>query len=133
MRRCGVALNQLWKDVKGQLPEAVTGETVAFAVGVIVGSAGKAAAKGKLTMLGVLFVVLEQIAIRFGLNVFPEALKLTAAQYAELATTLIQKLREVGVMISDGDVRKIVEEMNQHPREVKEAFEKLQTVFKTGR
>src|SRR5262249_16590348 len=122
-------LHQLWKDVKGQLPHAVTAETVAFAVGVVVGSVGKAAAKGKFSVLGVLFVVLEQIGIRFSLNVMPKALKLTAAEYAKLAEEIIRRLKDVGVAITDGDVRKIVDEVYKHPRQIKEAFDKLQATF----
>jgi hypothetical protein len=125
-------LKQVWKGVKGQLPDAVTAETVAFGVGVVLGSVGKAAAKGKFTTLGVLVVVLEQIVVRFSLNVLPEALKLTAAEYAQLAQEIIGKLKEVGVEITDGDVRKIVEEVYKHPREIKEAFDKLQAAFGKG-
>lgn len=122
-------LQKVWKDVKSQVPNAVTGETVAFGVGVIFGSAGKAAAKGKFSLLGVLVVILQQIVIRFSLNVAPQALKLTADEYAKLAAEIIGNLNQAGVVITDADVRKIVEEVEKNPRQIKEAFDKLNAVF----
>ncbi len=122
-------LKQLVKDVKGQLPEAVTAETVAFAVGRVIGAAGKALANGKFSILGVLRSVLWQIVSRFSLNVVPGAFKLTAAEYKQMAAEINRNLQEVGIAIAEGYVRKIVEEVNQHPAEIKSAFQKLQEVF----
>jgi hypothetical protein len=122
-------LKQLYKDVKGQLPEAVTAEVIADAVGRVIGAFGKLAAEGKFSTLRVLFAVLRAIAGRVGFSVVPGAFLLTADEYSRMAAEIVGKLREVGVALVDGDVRKIVEEVRQHPAEIRSAFQKLQEVF----
>ncbi len=122
-------LKQMWKDVKGQLPDSVTAETVAFGVGVVIGSVGKAATKGKFSVLGVLYVVLQQIVIRFGLNVAPHAVKLSVVEYGKLAQEVMRTLKEVGVVLTEGDAKKILDEAAKHPREIIATFEKLRGAF----
>jgi hypothetical protein len=122
-------LKQFFKDFKAKVPETVTPQVVAFAVGVVIGAVGKAAAQGKFSILRVVFSVLQQIVIRFGFDVAPNAFKLTMAEYGKLADEIISKLKEVGVAIAQGDVRKIVDEVKQHPAEIKSAFQRLEEVF----
>ncbi len=122
-------LSQVYQDTKGQLAESITLNTVAFGVGVILGSVGKKLASGKFSLLGLVAVLLEQLAVRFLLNVAPDALKFTAKEYERLAGEIIEKARAAGVSISAGDARKIIEEARQHPQEIKQAYDILQTAF----
>jgi hypothetical protein len=126
-------LRQLYKDVKSKFPDAVTPETVAFGVGVILGSVGKKLAAGKFSIFLLVFVVLEQIVIRSSPNVLPGAFKLTAEEYNKLAEEIIRKMREAGVFMTNVDVKNIVEEVKRHPEQVKKAFKMLQEVFGRGR
>jgi hypothetical protein len=122
-------LSQVYKDSKGQLVDSITPNTVAFGVGVILGSVGKKLAAGKFSLLGLLVVILEQLAVRFLLNVAPEALKLTAKEYERLAEQIVQKARTAGVSVSEGDAQKIIEEARRHPQEIKQAYDILQSAF----
>jgi hypothetical protein len=122
-------LNQVYKDAKSKIPDAITAETVAFGVGVVVGAVGKKLARGKFSLLALAFVIVEQLVIRFSLNVAPTALKLTAQEYRKLADEIIGKMRDAGVTIKEPDVKKIVDEVQQHPDEIKQAFKMLQEVF----
>jgi hypothetical protein len=122
-------LKQFSKDFKAKMPETVTPQVVAYAVGVVIGAAGKAAAQGKFSILRVVLSVLGQIVTRFGFDVAPGAFKLTMAEYGKLADEIIGKLKEVGVAIAKEDVQKIVDEVKQRPAEIKSAFQKLQEVF----
>jgi hypothetical protein len=124
-------LHQIYKDVKGKLPEAVTPETVAFGIGVVIGSVGKKAAAGKFSLLAIIFVVLEQLVIRFSLNVAPEAVKLSAEDYKKMADEIVTRMREAGINLMDSDAKTILEEVRRHPKEVKEAFEILRSAFET--
>jgi hypothetical protein len=123
--------NAVLKQVLDKLPEAVTPDAVAFGLGVIVGAMGKKVflKGGKLTILSVLFVVLEQIVMRFSLSVAPVAAKLALADFRKFADDIVRTLKEVGVAIRDEDIRKIVEEVQKHPREIKRAFDKLKAAF----
>jgi hypothetical protein len=122
-------LKQVYRDVKGKLPDAVTPEIVAFGVGVIVGSVGKKVAAGRFSLLVVLFAVVEQLAVRFTLSVMPGALTLTKEQYAKLAEEIVRKVREAGVTLEESDAKRIIDEVQQHPKEVKQAFEMLKSAF----
>jgi len=122
-------LNQLYKDTKAKIPEAITPETVAFGVGVVLGTVGKKMAKGKFSILALVVIILEQIVIRFLLNVGPEAFKLTANEYKQMADEIIKKAREAGVLLQEGDVKKIIEEARQHPQEIKKAYDMLKGAF----
>jgi hypothetical protein len=122
-------LKQVYKDTKAQIPDAIAAETVAFGVGVVVGTVGKTLAKGKFSVLALVFVILEQIVIRFLLNVGPEAFKLTANEYQKMAEEIIKKAREAGITLQQGDVKKIIEEARQHPQEIKQAYDMLKHAF----
>lgn len=122
-------LKKLYKDVKSNIPDAVTPEVVAFGVGVIIGSVGKALAKGKFSILMLIFIVLEQIVVRFSISVVPGAFKLTADEYRKLADEIIQKMREAGVPIDSPTVKLIFEEVRKHPEEIKKAFNLLKEAF----
>jgi hypothetical protein len=121
--------DSILNKLTSKLPEAVTADTVAFGVGVIVGTAGKKLAHGKFSLLAVIFVVLEQIVIRFSLDVLPCAVMITGEEYEKLAEVIINKMRDAGVTISKVDIQKIVQEVNKHPAEIKEVFKMLQEVF----
>jgi hypothetical protein len=122
-------LGQVYKDTKAKIPDSVTPEAVAFGIGVVIGSVGKKVITGKFTVLGLVFVIIQQLAVRFALNVVPEALKLTGEDYQKMAQEIIAKARNAGVTIHDLDAKKIVEEARQHPREIKEAYEILRGAF----
>jgi hypothetical protein len=122
-------LKQLYKDTKAQIPDAITAETVAFGVGVVLGTVGKKLANGKFSILALVFVILEQIVIRFLLNVAPETFKLTSKEYQKIAEEIIAKAREAGVALQEGDVKKIIEEARQHPQEIKQAYEMMKNAF----
>jgi hypothetical protein len=122
-------LRQVCKDTKAQIPDAITAETVAFAVGVVLGSVGKKLANGRFSVLALVWVILEQLFFRFFLNVAPEALKLTSEEYHKMAQEIIAKAREAGVTLNEGDVQKIIEEARQHPQEIKQAYEMLKKAF----
>jgi hypothetical protein len=117
-------LTQLYDKVPETLPDAV-----AFGVGVVLGAAGKALWRGKFSVLSVLLVVLEQIVVRFSLSVAPVAAKLAVADHQKFEADLIQTLKDAGVSISSADVKHIVEEVQKHPQEMKEAFDKLKAAF----
>jgi hypothetical protein len=122
-------LNQVYKDVKSQLPDAVTPEAVAFGIGVIIGAIGKKAAAGKLSLLAIIFAVMEQLVVRFSLSTVPEAIKLTKEKYAGLADEIIEKMKAAGVTLNKLDADKILEEVQKHPKVVKEAFDMLKGAF----
>jgi hypothetical protein len=122
-------LNQIYKDVKHNLPDSITPQVVFFGVGVIIGSIGKKLAQGKFSWFSVIFVVVEQLCIRFILGVAPEAIKITESEYQKMADEILTQLRKAGVAIQDGDIRKIVSEVQQHPDELKKAFELMRDAF----
>jgi len=126
-------LHQIYKDVKGHLPDGVTPEIVAFGVGVVVGSVGKKLAQGKFSLLAVIFVIVEQLAIRFSLGVIPGAIKITEDEYRKMADQILSQLRTAGVTIHDADIRKIVEEVRHHPAEIKKAFEEMKGEFEQAK
>jgi len=112
-----------------QLPDSVTPEAVAFGVGVVIGAIGKKAAQGKFTWFAVIFAVVEQLVVRFSLSVVPEAIKLTKEEYAKLAKEIIEKVKEAGVTLDALDADKILKEVQQHPKEIKEAFDMMKSAF----
>jgi len=122
-------LKQVYKDVKGNIPDAVTPQIVFFGVGVIVGSVGKKITKGKFTVLALVLVVLEQLAVRLLLGVVPKAIKITEAEYRKMADEIIAQLRTAGVAIHDNDLQAIVKEIQSHPIEVKKALDMMQDAF----
>jgi hypothetical protein len=122
-------LDRVWKDWKSKLSGGVTAEIVAFGVGVILGSAGKAAAEGAFSLLKVALVVLEQIVIRFSLGVAPTAFLHTTQEYRKFAESLLSALRGAGIALNDADVQAIVTEVKRSPNEVKRAFEILKAGF----
>lgn len=124
-------LRQVYKDVKSNLPHAVTPDIVGFGVGVVIGSVGKKAAAGRFSLLSIAFVVLEQLVIRFSLGVAPGAIKLTEQEYSKMATQIITQMRTAGVILHDADVRKILDEVQRHPREVREALDLLRSAFQS--
>ena len=123
-------LSQVYKDVKGHIPEAITPEIVAFGVGVVIGSIGKKAAQGRFSLFVVIFAIIEQLAVRFTISLVPGAIKITEEEYHKLAEQIVSQLRTAGVSIQDADVRKILEEVRQHPAEVKQAFDLMREAFK---
>jgi hypothetical protein len=122
-------LGQVFKDVKSNIPDAVTPEIVFFGVGVIVGSVGKALSKGKFRLLGLILVVLEQLLVRLTIGVVPQAIKITEAEYRKMADQIITQLRSAGVTIQDSDITKMVEEVRQHPDIVKQALDLMRDAF----
>jgi len=126
-------LHQVCKDTRAKLPDAITADTVAFGVGVILGSVGKKIAKGKFSMFALIFVIVEQLAIRFVLNVAPTALKLTTHDYETMAREIVRRANEAGVNISTLDANKILDEARQHPKEIKRAYDLLKEAFESVR
>jgi hypothetical protein len=122
-------LNQVFKDVKGNIPDAVTPEVVFFGVGVVIGSVGKKLTEGKFSWFALVFVVVEQLAIRLTIGVVPQAIKITEAEYRKMADEIIGQLRKAGVTIQDADMRKIVEEVQKNPGEVKQALDMMRDAF----
>jgi hypothetical protein len=122
-------LKQVYRDTKAQIPEAITAQTVAFGVGVIFGTIGKKLVQGKFSILSLVFVILEQLVIRFALNVGPGALQIVSNEYQSMAAEIIQKARDAGVTLPEGDVKKIIEEARQHPQEIKQAYEMMKSSF----
>jgi hypothetical protein len=123
-------LRQVWKDVKGNMPESVTPEVVIFGVGVVIGTVGKKIASGKFSILALAVVVGEQILIRTTTGVLPKAIKVTGENYAKMAPDVLQQLRTAGVHLSDNDVKKIFEEVQKHPLQVRKALEEMAAAFK---
>lgn len=72
---------------------------------------------------------MAQLAKRLLLGVVPEAIKLTEDEYRKMADQIIGQLRNTGVAIQEGDIRKIVEEVRQHPDTVKQAFDLMRDAF----
>jgi hypothetical protein len=124
-------LERVFSDVKSKLPQSVTLDTVAFGVGVVLGSVGKKVAAGKFSLLAVIFAVVEQLAVRFSISVLPDAFKLTGNEYRSLANDIVEKLRQAGVVLHEGDANKIIEEVQRHPQEIKRAYEILSEAFKS--
>jgi hypothetical protein len=122
-------LKQVYKDVKGNIPDGVTPEIVFFGVGVVMGSVGKKLTQGKFSWFALIFVVVEQLVIRLTIGVVPQAMKITEGEYHKMADEIVRQLQTAGVAIQDGDVRKIVEEVQQHPDEVKQAFDLMKDAF----
>lgn len=118
-------LAQIWRDYRREFPEAITHEVVAFGIGVIIGTLGKKIASGKFTLLGVLFVVFEQLAIR-SLSITPDVLKLSRDRYA---TELVAKLRQSGITIDEKEILQILDEIKRHPEEVRQALEVMRQAF----
>ena len=102
---------------------------MAFGVGVIFCSVGKKLAQGKFSVLSLVFVILEQLVIRFALNVGPGALEIVSDEYQKMAAEIIGKAREAGITLPEGDVKKIIEEARQHPQEIKQAYEMMKSAF----
>jgi hypothetical protein len=124
--------NALLRQYLSKIPDAITAETVAFAAGVILGEVGEKLAAGKFSILWLVWAVVWQIGKRFVLDVSYPAYKLTEDEYRKLAQEIISKLREGGVTIDQATVKKIVEEVKHHPKEIKEAFDMLRGVFGKG-
>jgi len=122
-------LLQISKDVFSNIPDAVTPQVVFFGIGVIIGNVGKKVATGKFTWAGLIFVVVEQLLIRLTTGVVPKAIKITETEYRKMAEDIIKQLRTAGVSIQDGDIRKIVKEVQDHPDEVKKAFDLMKDAF----
>jgi hypothetical protein len=122
-------LKQIFKDVAVNVPDSVTPQVVFFGIGVIVGSIGKKVATGKFTWSAVIFVVVEQLAIRLITGVVPKAIQITETEYRKMADEIIKQLQTTGVALQDGDLRKIVEEVQQHPDEVRQAFDLMKDAF----
>jgi hypothetical protein len=72
---------------------------------------------------------MEQLVVRFSLSVVPAAVKLTKDEYVGLAKEIISKLAEAGVTLDQLDAAKIFEEVQQHPKEIKQAFDMLEGAF----
>jgi hypothetical protein len=123
-------LGQVYKDVKGHVPDAVTPELVGFGVGVVIGSVGKKLAAGRFSYFAVILAIVEQLAVRFTISIVPGAVKITETEYRKLADQIISQLRTAGVMMQDVDARRIIEEVRQHPAEVKQAFDLMRDAFK---
>jgi hypothetical protein len=121
--------HQLYRDIKSKIPDAVTPEIIAFGVGVVIGTVGKKLSTGKFSVLALVFVVCQQLVVRLGLSVLPGAFELTADEYKKLAAEIMEKMRQAGVDIRDIDARQIIQEAQQHPREIKQAFELLKEAF----
>ena len=66
---------------------------------------------------------------RFSLNVAPTALQLTAQEYKALAEEIISKVRDAGVTITEQDIGKIVQEVQEHSDAIKQAYRMLKEVF----
>jgi hypothetical protein len=122
-------LNQVFKDVKGNIPDAVTPEVVFFGIGVVFGSVGKKLSEGKFSWFALIFVVVEQLAIRLTIGVVPQAIKITEGEYRKMADEIMNQLRKAGVTIQDADMRKIVEEVQKNPGEIKQAFDMMRDAF----
>jgi hypothetical protein len=123
-----VLKKMFWK-VLGNIPDSVTPEVVFFGLGVIIGHVGEAAEKGEVTWTAIIWLVVAQLAKRLLLGVVPEAIKLTEDEYRKMADQIIGQLRNAGVAIQEGDIRKIVEEVRQHPDTVKQAFDLMRDAF----
>lgn len=124
------ALRRISKDAVSHLEEATTPDAIAFMLGVILGDIGKEALEGKIGVLRIALIVLGAIAKRFFLSVVPGALELTQHQYQNLAQEIIAKMRESGLAITMDDVHRIIDEVRQHPKEVKSALDLLKEAFK---
>jgi hypothetical protein len=122
-------LHQVFKDVKAHIPDAITPEVVAFGVGVVIGSVGKKLAQGKFSLFIVIFAIVEQLVVRFAVSLIPGAIRITEDEYRRMAQQIISQLRTAGVLIQDGEARKIIEEVRQHPAKVKQAFDVLKRDF----
>jgi hypothetical protein len=122
-------LNRILKDVWANLPDSVTPQVVFFGIGVIIGSVGKKVASGKFTWAALIFVVVEQLAIRLITGVVPQAIKITESEYRKMADEIIRQLQTAGVALQDGDMRKIVQEVQDHPDEVRKAFDLMKNAF----
>jgi hypothetical protein len=120
-------LKQIFAEYKREFPEAVSHEVVAFGVGVIIGTLGKKIAIGRFTLLGVLFVVFEQFVIR-SLSVAPEVLKLSKEKYTE---EIVANLRQSKINLHESEVKQIIEEIQRHPQEVRQALEAMKAAFKS--
>ncbi len=122
-------LHKVYKDVRGHIPDAVTPEVVSFGVGVVVGSVGKKLAQGKFSLFVVIFAIVEQLVVRFAVSLVPGAIKITEQEYRKLAEQIISQLKTAGVMIHDGEARKIIEEVRHNPAKVKQAFDLMRDDF----
>lgn len=123
------ALGRVIRDVKTQIPDAITPEVVAFLVGVILGGLGKKASRGALTALNVIALVMQSLVTRFVVSVVPGAVVLTKKQYEELARDIVEQLRAEGIDLSQADAERILEEVRRKPEVVRAAFEVLRTAF----
>lgn len=122
-------LKQVCKDVKGSILDGVSLEIVTFGIGVIVGTLGKKAAAGKFSMFAVLFIVLEQLVIRVSTGVIPNAIKITEENYRKMADQILLRLSTTGVHLTERDVRRIYEEVQRHPAEVRKIFQEMKEAF----
>jgi hypothetical protein len=118
-------LVKIWEKV----PEAITPNTIGFAVGVVVGHMGQAAFKGHLTPWAVVGYVAAQVATRFVLNVVPDAVKFTQLEYSQFVTRAISMLREQNVQITSHDMDQIIREFRAHGSELREVYEALRKDF----
>ncbi|MFM0277693.1 hypothetical protein P0D75_06685 [Paraburkholderia sediminicola] len=122
-------LHRVFRDWWSNVPDAITSEAVAFGVGVVIGGVGKKVAAGRFSLWALIFLVVEQLCVRFALSVSPEAFKLTEAEYRRTAAQIIEKLKGAGVNISDQDIKKIVDEVRGHPNEIRKAYDLMKASF----
>lgn len=122
------ALRQALGDAIEEIPDAITADVVGFMVGVIIGTLGAKSFKGPLTVFTFIWVVIKSMVTRFLVSVVPGAITLTGKAYEEAASELIRQARDAGFRLSADDARKILEEIQRHPAEVRKAYEVLRSV-----
>lgn len=113
-------------DVGSNLPNAIVSNPaiIGRGLGLIVGTIGAHAVKGRINVLSLAFSILSKVVTKT-LAAMPGAIKATAQQYAAEGQELIDALRSGGVKLSEEDAKKILQEVQAHGAEVKAVLDSL--------
>jgi len=118
--------NKVWRavvikvgrDFENKLGDSIKAESVFFAMGVVIGSVGKKLVNEIFAKLALLLIVLEQIAVRFLLDVLPTDLNKNFEEYQKHISSSILKLKESGVVVTDYETKQIYQEIKTHRKEI---------------
>jgi hypothetical protein len=105
-------------DFENKLGESIKAESVFFAIGVIIGSVGKNLIKEIFSKLALLLIVLEQIVVRFLLDIVPADINKNFGEYQKHISLTLLKLKESGIIVTEYEVSLIYQEIKTHRKEV---------------
>lgn len=110
------------------VPAAMTPESMARSTGKLVATLGLEAVKGKLGVLKAVFKILSTVVVG-ALKAVPKAVSIKAGEYKNLAQSLVDSVKAVGVALKEDDVQRIFEEVAKNAPKIKTALDDLDKVL----